>query len=148
VLADTGLPAERLTVELTESALAGDCALDLLRSIRNLGVRVALDDFGTGYSSLSYLQRYPFDAIKIDRSFTSQLGDTPTAQGIVRSVLQLAEVLDTDVVGEGVETAEQARFLTVTGCRFAQGYWFGRPAPPEQLTDLLRPLSHQADSIN
>jgi diguanylate cyclase (GGDEF)-like protein len=137
-LRGSGLSPDRLTLELTESALIRPSALTLLRQVRDLGVRVALDDFGTGYSSLSYLQRHPFDLIKIDRSFIGQLGTTPTAAGIVECVLRLAAVLDTPVVAEGVETQSQADFLAESGCPLAQGYHFSRPVPPAELRDLLR----------
>ncbi|OLF14804.1 putative bifunctional diguanylate cyclase/phosphodiesterase [Actinophytocola xanthii] len=137
-LRDTGLAPERLTLELTESALVRPSALEVLRRIRALGVRVALDDFGTGYSSLSYLQRHPFDLIKIDRSFTGRLGGAPAAAGIVRCVLDLAAVLGTPVVGEGVETVEQARFLASAGCALAQGYHFGRPVPPSEFLQTVQ----------
>jgi diguanylate cyclase (GGDEF)-like protein/PAS domain S-box-containing protein len=135
-LAESGLPPGRLTLELTESALIRPSALALLRDIRALGVRVALDDFGTGYSSLSYLQRYPFDLIKVDRSFVTQLGEVPTAAGIVRCVLDLAAVLNTPVVGEGVETRSQADLLAASGCTLAQGYYYGKPAPASEWADL------------
>jgi diguanylate cyclase (GGDEF)-like protein/PAS domain S-box-containing protein len=130
-LTDTGLAPERLTLELTESALVRQSALVVLRDVRSLGVRVALDDFGTGYSSLSYLQRYPFDLIKIDRSFIGQLGEVATAEGIIRCILDLAEVLGIPVVGEGVETQAHVDLLTSCGCDFAQGYHYGKPTPAE-----------------
>ncbi|MFL6121647.1 EAL domain-containing protein, partial [Actinophytocola sp.] len=135
-LAESGLPPGRLTLELTESALIRPSALALLHDIRALGVRVALDDFGTGYSSLSYLQRHPFDLIKVDRSFVTQLGEEPTAEGIVRCILDLAAVLNTPVVGEGVETRSQAELLTANGCALAQGYYYGKPAPVSEWTTL------------
>lgn len=138
-LTATGLPPGRLTLELTESALIRPSALALLRDIRSLGVRVALDDFGTGYSSLSYLQRHPFDVIKIDRSFIGQLGETATAEGIIGCVLDLAAVLDTPVVGEGVETREQADLLTSRGCALAQGYYYGKPAPASEWAGFTFP---------
>ncbi|HYQ62053.1 putative bifunctional diguanylate cyclase/phosphodiesterase [Actinophytocola sp.] len=136
-LHESGLLPDRLTLELTESALIRPAALTLLRQVRELGVHVALDDFGTGYSSLSYLQRHPFDLIKIDRSFIGQLGTAPTAEGIVECVLQLAAVLDTPVVAEGVETQSQADFLAGAGCPLAQGYHFSRPVPAVELRTLL-----------
>jgi diguanylate cyclase (GGDEF)-like protein/PAS domain S-box-containing protein len=136
-LTDTGLSPGRLTLELTESALIRQSALAVLRDVRSLGVRVALDDFGTGYSSLSYLQRYPFDLIKIDRSFIGQLGEVATAEGIIRCILDLAEVLGIPVVGEGVETQAHADLLADCGCAFAQGYHYGRPAPADEWTDAM-----------
>jgi diguanylate cyclase (GGDEF)-like protein len=142
-LHESGLFPDRLTLELTESALIRPAALTLLRQVRELGVHVALDDFGTGYSSLSYLQRHPFDLIKIDRSFIGQLGTAPTAEGIVECVLQLAAVLDTPVVAEGVETQSQADFLAGAGCPLAQGYHFSRPVPPAELRDLLHTATNE-----
>ncbi len=143
-LAESGLPPNRLTLELTESALIRPSALQVLGQIRAQGVRVALDDFGTGYSSLSYLQRHPFDLIKIDRSFTGQLGRTPTAEGIVQCILQLAEVLDTPVVGEGVETRAHAEFLAASGCAFAQGYFYGKPVPATEWAGVGAPTPQSA----
>jgi diguanylate cyclase (GGDEF)-like protein len=136
-LAETGAAPDRIVLELTESTLMHSSSLTVLRQIQELGVRIALDDFGTGYSSLSYLQTHPFDMIKVDRSFVLQLGSTTTAEGIVRCVLQLAAVLGTPVVAEGVETPEQARFLLESGCALAQGYHFGRPVPPAEITRSL-----------
>ncbi|MET0235068.1 MAG: EAL domain-containing protein [Kibdelosporangium sp.] len=129
VVADTGVPPAQLILELTESALADQSALELLRTIQRLGIRIALDDFGTGYSSLSYLQRHRFDLIKIDRSFTATLGRVPTAEGIVHCVIQLATILDIQVIAEGVETAEQATFLVSAGCALGQGYHYAKPMP-------------------
>jgi diguanylate cyclase (GGDEF)-like protein len=129
VVAETGVPPAQLTLELTESALAENSALELLRAIQRLGIRIALDDFGTGYSSLSYLQRHRFDLIKIDRSFTATLGRVPTAEGIVHCVIELAAVLDIQVVAEGVETSEQAEFLVSAGCALGQGYHYAKPVP-------------------
>jgi diguanylate cyclase (GGDEF)-like protein/PAS domain S-box-containing protein len=139
-LADTGLSPGQLTLELTESALIRPSALTVLQDIRSLGVRVALDDFGTGYSSLSYLQSYPFDLIKIDRSFIGQLGETATAEGIVRCVLDLAAVLDIPVVGEGVETQAHADLLAISGCALAQGYYYGKPAPASEWPETMTPF--------
>jgi diguanylate cyclase (GGDEF)-like protein/PAS domain S-box-containing protein len=136
-LTDTGLAPDRLTLELTESALIRQSALTVLRDVRSLGVRVALDDFGTGYSSLSYLQRYPFDLIKIDRSFIGQLGEVPTAEGIIQCILDLAKVLGIPVVGEGVETQAHVDLLASGGCDFAQGYHYGKPTPAEDWTETM-----------
>ena len=134
VLVSTGLPAEHLTLEITESALMQDArsALRVLRSLKDLGVSLAVDDFGTGYSSLSYLQQFPLDVLKIDKSFVSQLGVDPGGAGIVSAVLGLARSLDLQVVAEGVETDAQLAELTRMGCDYAQGYLFSRPVPAEE----------------
>ncbi|MFE2752752.1 putative bifunctional diguanylate cyclase/phosphodiesterase [Actinosynnema sp. NPDC059335] len=131
VLKTTGLPPQRLTIEVTESVWADGAAMRGLMDVRETGVRVALDDFGTGYSSLSYLQRYPFDVVKIDRSFTAALSDTGRTAGVVRCIIDLADVLGAHTVAEGIETQAQADWLRNAGCAYAQGYLFGRPALPE-----------------
>lgn len=131
VLKTTGLPPERLTIEVTESVWADGAAMRGLMDVRETGVRVALDDFGTGYSSLSYLQRYPFDVVKIDKSFTGALAETGRTAGVVRCIIDLAEVLGADTVAEGIETQAQADWLRNAGCAYAQGYLFGRPDLPE-----------------
>jgi diguanylate cyclase (GGDEF)-like protein len=131
VLKTTGLPPDRLTIEVTESVWADGAAMRGLMEVRETGVRVALDDFGTGYSSLSYLQRYPFDVVKIDKSFTGALSETGRTAGVVRCIIDLADVLGADTVAEGIETQAQADWLRDAGCAYAQGYLFGRPDLPE-----------------
>ena len=132
-LAETGLPARHLKIEVTESMLMenADAQVELLGQLRKLGVGVAIDDFGTGYSSLSYLQRFPIDALKIDRSFIAREngGDS---WDIVRMIIALARDKRALSVAEGVETAEQARELRDMGCDRAQGYFY---APPLNTTD-------------
>ncbi|MGF7148697.1 diguanylate cyclase (GGDEF)-like protein [Sphingomonas zeicaulis] len=131
ILADTGLPAERLEIELTESAIMADRdrALKVLGQIKALGVGVALDDFGTGYSSLETLRAFPFDKIKLDRFFTSELAVSPQATAIVRAVLALGRSLAIPVLAEGIETREQLEVLVREGCDEVQGFLFGRPRP-------------------
>ncbi len=138
VLLETGLSADRLELEITESALIGDFAraVTILRRLKVLGVRIAMDDFGTGYSSLSYLQAFPFDKIKIDRSFISNLNDSPQSATIVRAVIGLARGLDLPVVAEGVETHDQLAFLTEEACDEVQGYLIGRPRPIDDYIGL------------
>ncbi|SEQ29951.1 putative bifunctional diguanylate cyclase/phosphodiesterase [Lentzea albida] len=128
VITSAGLAPNRLTVEVTESVWADEPAMRSLVAVREAGIRVALDDFGTGYSSLSYLQRYPFDVVKIDRSFTGALGRNGRTEGVIRCIIALAEVLGAKTVAEGIETPEQADWLRDAGCSYAQGYLFGRPA--------------------
>ncbi|MFD9701702.1 putative bifunctional diguanylate cyclase/phosphodiesterase [Lentzea sp. NPDC059081] len=127
VLARTGLEPGRLTVEVTESVWADEPAMRSLVAVRDAGVRVALDDFGTGYSSLSYLQRYPFDIVKIDRTFTGALGHNGRTEGVIRCIIALADVLGARTVAEGIETPAQADWLREAGCAYAQGYLFGKP---------------------
>ncbi|SFV16510.1 PAS domain S-box-containing protein/diguanylate cyclase (GGDEF) domain-containing protein [Methylobacterium sp. 174MFSha1.1] len=130
-LRDSGLGADRLEIEITESLLIdGGEAVDLLPALRRLGARIALDDFGTGYSSLSYLRRFPFDTIKIDRSFIADIADPDTA-AIVRAVVGIAAQLGATVTAEGIETEAQLAAVRQAGCTEAQGFLFGRPAPLE-----------------
>nr|WP_246752433.1 EAL domain-containing protein [Bradyrhizobium diazoefficiens] len=139
ILLETGLAPTRLEVEITEGVLIGDFtrALNLLRRLKALGIRIAMDDFGTGYSSLSYLQSFPFDKIKIDRSFICNLEATPQSGEIVRAVLGLAHALHLPVVAEGVETEAQRAFLEREACDEMQGYLIGRPEPIEHYLELI-----------
>ena len=139
ILLETGLKPTRLEVEITEGVLIGDFtrALNLLRRLKALGVRIAMDDFGTGYSSLSYLQSFPFDKIKIDRGFISNLEATPQSAEIVRAVLSLAHALNIPVIAEGVETEAQRDFLAREACQEMQGYLVGRPDLIEHYLDLV-----------
>jgi diguanylate cyclase (GGDEF)-like protein/PAS domain S-box-containing protein len=130
-LQESGLAPHRLELEVTESVLIqqADAAAKLLGDLKALGVRVAMDDFGTGYSSLSYLQRFPFDKIKVDRSFIWAIGTEPTAAAIVRAVINLASSLGMLTCAEGVETDEQLAAVRGEGCSEVQGYLFGKPMP-------------------
>ena len=127
-LRDARLPAGLLELELTESALIeqGEEPIAVLRELRALGVRISLDDFGTGYSSLAYLRRLPLDAVKTDRSFAGEL-DAPSAESIVRAIVDLSHALQLEVVAEGVETQQQRRVLEALGCDRLQGFLIGRP---------------------
>jgi diguanylate cyclase (GGDEF)-like protein len=129
VLVETGLPPQRLEIEITETALIQDfhAALNTLRRIKGLGVRVAMDDFGTGYSSLSNLRAFPFDKLKIDRSFIQNVDNNEQSATIVRAVIGLAKGLNVAVVAEGVESSEELDFLKSHMCVEAQGYYLGRP---------------------
>jgi diguanylate cyclase (GGDEF)-like protein/PAS domain S-box-containing protein len=139
VLLETGLSASRLILEVTEGVLIDDYnrALGILRRLKALGVRIAMDDFGTGYSSLSYLQAFPFDKIKIDRSFISSVETNAQSAAIVRAVIGLARGLDLPVVAEGVENKSQLEFLSRENCNEAQGYLIGKPQPIEHYADLV-----------
>ncbi len=135
VLIQSGLSPHRLELEITESALFKDYqrALDNLRRLKSLGVRIAMDDFGTGFSSLSTLQSFPFDKIKIDKSFVENIHRHDRATVIVRAVLGLGRSLEIPVVAEGVETEAQILFLRGEDCAELQGYAIGRPAPADRL---------------
>jgi EAL domain-containing protein (putative c-di-GMP-specific phosphodiesterase class I) len=135
-LADSGLPPQRLEIEITESVLLerGVENLAFMERLKHLGIELALDDFGTGYSSLSYLTTFPFDKIKIDKSFIRNLTHQPRSSAIIASIVTLARGLDMSVTAEGVETSEEFERLTALGVNFAQGYLFGRPQPVEQIT--------------
>jgi EAL domain-containing protein (putative c-di-GMP-specific phosphodiesterase class I) len=112
-------------------------AAETLIALHRQGVGLAIDDFGTGYSSLSYLRSVPVDRIKIDRSFVKDVTASEDAAVIASTIVNLAHSLRLEVVAEGVETAEQARFIRNTGCAFGQGYYWGRPASPAVIRDLL-----------
>lgn len=139
VLHATGLPAHCLELELTESALMHDtdAAIQTMRTIKELGVRLALDDFGTGYSSLSYLKRFPIDVLKVDQSFTFEVTSDDGAASITRAIIAMARSLNMSTVAEGVETRAQLEFLGALGCDVMQGYYIGRPMPVEQITAWL-----------
>jgi diguanylate cyclase (GGDEF)-like protein len=125
----SGLDPERLELEVTESLWIkdSDSVLNQLRHLRRLGVSIALDDFGTGYSSLAYLWKFPFDTVKIDQSFVSEMKTEPKAAAIVHTITSLGKILNLTITAEGVETQEQARILREAGCDQAQGFLFGRP---------------------
>ena len=107
-------------------------------TLRDQGVQIAIDDFGTGFSSLSYLRKFPIDALKIDQSFVSQVTSAGDETSIVAAVISMARSLQLRVVGEGVETVDQLRFLQAQDCDEVQGYFFGRPVPPGEFAELLR----------
>jgi diguanylate cyclase (GGDEF)-like protein len=138
-IADAGIPADSLTIEITENLLLKDTELakSRLAALRSLGVKVAVDDFGTGYSSLAYLDRYPVDILKIDRSFVEPLGESAKSAALVRSIIDLATALEMETVAEGVENDAQRQTLRSLGCRRAQGFYFARPLPSEAIGDLL-----------
>ncbi|MDX6751097.1 bifunctional diguanylate cyclase/phosphodiesterase [Geminicoccaceae bacterium 1502E] len=148
-LAESGLPARMLELEITERVLVADVegALEVIRRLRALGVRMALDDFGTGYSSLAYLQRFPFDRLKIDRSFVAGLGGEGPGPSIVRTIVQLAHSLQMDVVGEGIETPAQLHQLRRAGCDFGQGWLFARPCPAARIAQLARLRKPLAEAV-
>ena len=140
-LARTGLAPHRLELEVTEGVLISDPdqALATLSRLRAQGIRISLDDFGTGYSSLSYLRRFPFDKLKIDRSFIQDCDTNPDACGIVAAIVTMGRCLHIRVVAEGVENEAQLRLLVEHQCHQAQGYLLGRPQPADQLAQFLGP---------
>jgi diguanylate cyclase (GGDEF)-like protein len=138
-LTASGLPANRLELEITEAVLIrdDDAALAILHQLRGIGVRIALDDFGTGYSSLSYLQRFPFDKIKIDRCFVNDIAEPGGSSGIVRAVVNIAAERHMTTTAEGVETQQQLELLRALGCSEMQGYLFSPPKPAADVRQLL-----------
>jgi EAL domain-containing protein (putative c-di-GMP-specific phosphodiesterase class I) len=138
VLARTGIAPERLTIEITESALGeGAPTLRLVQTLKDLGVRLSLDDFGTGYSSLARLRHFPVHTVKIDRSFVQEIeldGEAP----LVTATIALAGALGLSTVAEGVETLEQEVFLRHHGCEAAQGYRYSKPVPAQELPGVVR----------
>jgi EAL domain-containing protein (putative c-di-GMP-specific phosphodiesterase class I) len=139
LLAEHGLPASRLMLEVTEGVLIDnpDEAKARLGALQGLGVRLALDDFGTGYSSLTYLQRFNFDKLKIDRGFVEPLGRSADSNALVQAIVALGRALDLTLLAEGVETEEQRVLLRLAGCEEMQGYLFARPGPREALDRLI-----------
>jgi EAL domain-containing protein (putative c-di-GMP-specific phosphodiesterase class I) len=141
ILVNSGLSPARLEIEITESALFLDQAraLSNLRRLKALGVRIAMDDFGTGYSSLSTLNAFPFDRIKIDRSFVDEISRSPQAEKIVRAIVSLGHSLGVPITAEGVETETQLEFLRREGCDQVQGFLIGRPEHIDMHAGLVTP---------
>lgn len=140
LLNQSGTPSRQLGLEMTESSLMPNMASaqEVLEALRTLGVSLSMDDFGTGYSSLSYLHSFPFDILKIDRSFVGRISNGDQPLQIVRTIVELARVLGMDVVAEGIETREQYRLLRQMGCRYGQGYLFAKPMSADDVSHLLR----------
>jgi EAL domain-containing protein (putative c-di-GMP-specific phosphodiesterase class I) len=134
------ISSNQLGLEMTESSLIPDpaTATTVLASLRRLGVSLLMDDFGTGYSSLNHLHKFPFDTLKIDRSFVSRITEGEQPLQIVRTIIELARALGMDVVAEGIETVEQDAILQELGCTFGQGFLYSKPLPAEEITMLLR----------
>jgi EAL domain-containing protein (putative c-di-GMP-specific phosphodiesterase class I) len=140
LLVQSGISSRQLGLEMTESSLIPNLrtALMVLGSLRRLGVSLLMDDFGTGYSSLNNLHSFPFDVLKIDRSFVTRMTEGDQPLQIVRTIIELARVLGMDVMAEGIETHEQYRLLREMGCRYGQGFLLARPMTAEAVTQLLR----------
>lgn len=145
-LAASGVAPERLELEITETALMDqrDEHLRMLHRLRILGVCIALDDFGTGYSSLSYLRSFPFDKLKVDRSFVSDIVEQPDSRAIVQAVMTLARQFDMDTTAEGIESEAQLRALREMGCTQAQGFLFAKPKPASRIPSRDRKPHHSA----
>ncbi|MEO6605215.1 MAG: EAL domain-containing protein, partial [Aeromicrobium sp.] len=141
-LATSGLPPERLVLELTETTDVADpeSAIEQLRQLDEIGVKLALDDFGTGYASLDYLKRFPVQILKIDREFVEHIHDSPKDQAIVRGIIELAKSFGLRTIAEGVEEIEQQKTVTDLGCDFGQGFLWSRPGRPEDLPKVFRPM--------
>jgi EAL domain-containing protein (putative c-di-GMP-specific phosphodiesterase class I) len=139
-LATSGLAPDRLEVEITESLFleSSDNVREVLHRLKQVGVRIALDDFGTGFSSLSYLRKFPFDKIKIDRSFIIELLEEDEAGAVVKAITDLAAALHMETTAEGVEEPEQVEALRAHGCTTLQGYLFSRPVAADQVHELLK----------
>jgi EAL domain-containing protein (putative c-di-GMP-specific phosphodiesterase class I) len=148
-LADSGLKPSRLELEITEAVLIRDdeAALAILHQLRAVGVRIALDDFGTGFSSLSYLKRFPFDKIKIDRCFVSDISEEDGSSSIVQAVVNIAAALHMTTVAEGVETTAQRELLRKLGCTEMQGYLFSAPKPGAEVKDLFGTAAREATAV-
>jgi len=138
-LAESGVNRRSLKLEITESAIMNDAdsASVLLDRLKALDIQLSIDDFGTGYSSLSYLHRFPFDILKVDRSFVGKLDQDRQGLEIVRTIIALAQVLELKVVAEGIETPNQLALLRKLGCHYGQGYWFATPLPAAEAQALL-----------
>jgi len=149
-LAASGVNPARLEIEITEHTLVEDVNVNVqtLSALRGKGMRVAVDDFGTGLSSLAYLKRLPIDKFKIDRSFVHELPDAAGDVAIVTAIISMARALGLHVIAEGVETDAQRELLTRLGCEYGQGFLFGRPVPPERLTELLVSARPNADAAH
>jgi diguanylate cyclase (GGDEF)-like protein len=145
-LAKSGLPVQRLELEITERVLLEECddTLATMEQLKNLGISFSLDDFGTGYSSLNYLRKFPFHKIKIDRSFICDLEEERDARAIIGAIATLGAGLEKIVVAEGIETEEQMKLATAQGCHEGQGYFFGRPVAADAIRGQLEALTAAA----
>ncbi|MEP7214324.1 MAG: PAS domain S-box protein [Acidobacteriota bacterium] len=148
ILAETGMDPRQLKLEVTESTVMehGDRSQSVLATLDELGISLSTDDFGTGYSSLSYLQRFPFDRLKIDRSFIDKMDKDEKSRAIVKTILMLGENLNMDVVAEGIETERQLKLLMSLGCRHGQGFLFSHPLEARRAEKLLQPSIKRRDA--
>jgi EAL domain-containing protein (putative c-di-GMP-specific phosphodiesterase class I) len=149
VLADAQLSAGRLVLEITESVIMRDSALNLerLRQLKRLGVRLAIDDFGTGFSSLAYLQRFPVDVIKIDKAFVNSVAISANDEALARTIIMLSDTLRLTTVAEGIEYRDQQETLRALGCELGQGYLFSRPVAGDLIRASLRAHARAAKDV-
>ena len=142
LLGEFGRPNITLELELTEGMVMHDCleAARTMQALKGLGINLAIDDFGTGYSSLGYLRRFPFDIIKIDRSFVSELGLEVGAEAIVRAIIALAQSFKLGVIAEGMETLEQSSILVKEGCVMAQGFYYSHAVTGDDFRAMITSL--------
>jgi len=141
VLQNSGMPAELLEIEITESVMieSADKALQCINSLKDMGIKIAIDDFGTGYSALSYLNSFPANLLKIDKSFIDQMNESDSMKQYVAAIISMGHVMGFDVISEGVEKPQQIETLQTIGCDFIQGFIWGRPVPPEEAEKLVLP---------
>ena len=139
ILEDAHVSGHHIQLEITESMLMHniESARKQMMALKALGIQLAIDDFGTGYSSLSYLHRFPTDTLKIDQSFVASIPGSLEDCNIIQTIIVLGQKLNMTVIAEGIETAEQLRYLEIYGCQKGQGYFFARPLPSQQATQLL-----------
>ena len=137
ILEEEGVKGENLGLEVTESSVMDDpdSAIEILQSLIKEGFVISIDDFGTGYSSLSYLKKLPIQILKIDRSFLQGIPEDNENKAIVRSIISIAKSLNLKMVAEGVESTEQINFLLKNGCNIAQGYYYSKPLPLEEIIE-------------
>jgi len=143
LLKNSGIPAEKLEIEITESIMieSADKALQCIDEIKGMGVKMAIDDFGTGYSSLSYLNRFPANLLKIDKSFIDKMNTSDSSRQYVAAIISMGHVMGFDVISEGVEEEEQLETLKKIGCDFIQGFIWGRPLPKEDAEKLVEGMA-------
>jgi len=139
VIEKSGVPAEHLELEITESIMidSADKALRRINEVKEMGIKVAIDDFGTGYSSLSYLSKLPSDLLKIDKSFIDTMNTSESSKQYVASIVTIGHVMNLKVISEGVEHPDQLETLRDIGCDYIQGYIWGKPLPPEEAAKLV-----------
>ena len=137
-----GLSPHQIELELTEGILVNNptIAKRKLAHLKNLGFVLSLDDFGTGFSSIGYLRQFPFDILKVDRSFVRDLGMNSTANALIQSLVSLGDAMDLSVIAEGIENEDQLKLLRLVQCEYVQGFLISRPIPAEEITDLLARL--------
>ena len=139
ILRMSGVPAEQLEIEITESIMidSAEKALLCINDIKSMGIKIAIDDFGTGYSSLSYLNKFPADLLKVDKSFIDKMNSSESSKKYVAAIISIGHIMNFGVISEGVEDQEQLDTLSSIGCDYIQGYIWGKPLPPEEAKQLV-----------